>query len=80
MSGSAIAAVLGREVRALEDFSIELHAGEVFGLAGPNGAGKSTLISLLLGYLGPSEGRSASEGSIRDATSRRTGSPTSPSW
>ena len=46
----------GREVRALEDFSIELHAGEVFGVAGPNGAGKSTLISLLLGYLGPSEG------------------------
>jgi ABC-2 type transport system ATP-binding protein len=46
----------GREVLALADFSIELHAGEVFGLAGPNGAGKSTLISLLLGYLGPSEG------------------------
>jgi ABC-2 type transport system ATP-binding protein len=48
--------LFGREVRALEDFSIELYAGEVFGLAGPNGAGKSTLISLLLGYLGPSEG------------------------
>jgi ABC-2 type transport system ATP-binding protein len=28
----------------------------VFGLAGPNGAGKSTLISLLLGYLEPTEG------------------------
>ena len=48
--------IFGREVRALEDFSMELRAGEVFGLAGPNGAGKSTLISLLLGYLGPSEG------------------------
>ena len=46
----------GREVLALEDFSVELRAGEVFGLAGPNGAGKSTLISLLLGYLGPSHG------------------------
>lgn len=46
----------GREVRALEDFSVELQPGEVFGLAGPNGAGKSTLISLLLGYLGPTEG------------------------
>jgi len=54
--GKRYRSVLGREVRALEDFSIELHAGEVFGLAGPNGAGKSTLISLLLGYLGPSEG------------------------
>jgi ABC-type multidrug transport system ATPase subunit len=28
----------------------------VFGLAGPNGAGKSTLISLLLGYLEPTDG------------------------
>jgi ABC-2 type transport system ATP-binding protein len=28
----------------------------VFGLAGPNGAGKSTLISLLLGYLEPTNG------------------------
>ncbi|MEP6990556.1 MAG: ATP-binding cassette domain-containing protein, partial [bacterium] len=46
----------GREVRALTDFSLDLQAGEVFGLAGPNGAGKSTLIGLLLGFLGPTEG------------------------
>jgi ABC-2 type transport system ATP-binding protein len=46
----------GREVLALEEFSLEIRAGEVFGLAGPNGAGKSTLISLLLGFLGPSTG------------------------
>ncbi|MFL5618729.1 MAG: ABC transporter ATP-binding protein [Gemmatimonadaceae bacterium] len=54
--GKRYRSLFGREVRALMDFSIELHAGEVIGLAGPNGAGKSTLISLLLGYLGPSEG------------------------
>ena len=47
---------VGRVVPALVDFSVELREGEVFGLAGPNGAGKSTLISLLLGFLGPSEG------------------------
>lgn len=46
----------GKEVSALTDFTLELHEGEVFGLAGPNGAGKSTLISLLLGFLGPSAG------------------------
>jgi ABC-2 type transport system ATP-binding protein len=46
----------GREVHALSDFSLEIPAGEVFGLAGPNGAGKSTLISLLLGFLGPTHG------------------------
>jgi ABC-type multidrug transport system ATPase subunit len=48
--------LLGREVRALEDFTLELRAGEVFGIAGPNGAGKSTLISLLMGFLAPTEG------------------------
>jgi ABC-type multidrug transport system ATPase subunit len=47
---------MGREVVALTDFSLELRQGEVFGLAGPNGAGKSTLISLLLGFLGPTQG------------------------
>jgi ABC-type multidrug transport system ATPase subunit len=46
----------GREVVALTDFTLELREGEVFGLAGPNGAGKSTLISLLLGFLGPTQG------------------------
>jgi len=54
--GKRYRSLFGREVRALDDFTIELHAGEVFGVAGPNGAGKSTLISLLLGYLGPTEG------------------------
>jgi ABC-type multidrug transport system ATPase subunit len=46
----------GREVVALDDLTLEIRPGEVFGLAGPNGAGKSTLISLLLGFLGPSTG------------------------
>ena len=48
--------IIGRNIRALEDFSLTIRESEVFGLAGPNGAGKSTLISLLLGYLEPTEG------------------------
>ena len=40
----------------MDQFSLEILPGEVFGLAGPNGAGKSTLISLLLGFMSPSEG------------------------
>jgi beta-exotoxin I transport system ATP-binding protein len=44
------------DVRALEDLSISVHEGEIFGFLGPNGAGKSTTIRLLLGYLHPTAG------------------------
>lgn len=36
---------------ALNNFSLNLNRGEVFGLLGPNGAGKTTLISILAGTL-----------------------------
>ena len=54
--GHVYRSLFGRSIRALEDFSLTIRDSEVFGLAGPNGAGKSTLISLLLGYLEPTEG------------------------
>jgi ABC-2 type transport system ATP-binding protein len=41
----------GGVIRALEDLTIEVHDGEIFGFLGPNGAGKSTMIRVLLGYL-----------------------------
>jgi ABC-2 type transport system ATP-binding protein len=44
------------EVRALEDLTISVAGGEIFGFLGPNGAGKSTTIRLLLGYLHPTAG------------------------
>jgi len=43
-------------LRALDDCTVSVAAGEVFGLLGPNGAGKTTLIRLLLGFLQPSSG------------------------
>ena len=44
------------DVLALEDLSIAVTEGEIFGFLGPNGAGKSTTIRLLLGYLHPTSG------------------------
>jgi len=44
-------------VRALEQVSLAVPSGIVFGLLGPNGAGKTTMIRLLLGLLAPDAGR-----------------------
>jgi ABC-2 type transport system ATP-binding protein len=49
----------GQGVQALEDLTIEVREGEIFGFLGPNGAGKSTTIRLLLGYLHATAGRAS---------------------
>ncbi|QXV55804.1 ABC transporter ATP-binding protein [Amycolatopsis sp. TNS106] len=41
---------------AVDDLSLTVPPGEVFGFLGPNGAGKSTTIRLLLGLIRPSAG------------------------
>jgi len=46
-----------REFVALNNVSLEVRAGEVFGLIGANGAGKSTLLKLVARVLYPLEGR-----------------------
>lgn len=40
-----------KELIALDNFSLEIEKGEVFGLLGPNGSGKSTTINCLLSLL-----------------------------
>jgi branched-chain amino acid transport system ATP-binding protein len=53
-------------LRANDDVSLSVAAGEIVGLIGPNGAGKSTLFNLIAGALTPTAGRIVFEG--RDIT------------
>jgi ABC-2 type transport system ATP-binding protein len=43
-------------VKALDDLSLDVPQGSVFGFLGPNGAGKTTTIRLLLGLIEPTGG------------------------
>jgi peptide/nickel transport system ATP-binding protein len=42
-----------RTVRAVDDISLRIQEGEVFGIAGESGCGKSTLLKVLLGMITP---------------------------
>ncbi len=44
---------------AVDDLSLRIEPGEIFGLLGPNGAGKSTSINMTVGLLNPDKGRIA---------------------
>jgi ABC-2 type transport system ATP-binding protein len=48
-----------RNVCALDDFSLSVQPGEIFGFLGPNGAGKSTAIHLAMGFMRPTAGSGA---------------------
>jgi len=45
-----------RRLVALDNFSLKVESGEIFGFLGPNGAGKSTAIHLAMGFMRPSSG------------------------
>ncbi len=47
---------------AVNNLSLTVDRGEIFGFLGPNGSGKSTLIKVLCGLLAPNEGRATLDG------------------
>ena len=56
-------------LKAIDDVSIEVQAGEIVGIIGPNGAGKTTLFNLLSGFMKPTQGIVTFDGS--DVTGQR---------
>ncbi len=45
-----------RKTRAVDDVTMNIPRGEIFGLIGENGAGKSTLMKMLAGAIHPTSG------------------------
>lgn len=46
----------GADRFAVEDLSLEVKRGEIFGFLGPNGAGKTTTLKMIVGLLLPDRG------------------------
>ena len=62
-----------QRIVAVNDLSLEIAAGEIYGLLGPNGSGKSTTLKVLLGLATPTHGKTMIFGvDSRDYRSHRS--------
>lgn len=43
-------------IRAVQDLSLEVHKGEIYGILGPNGSGKTTTLGMILDVINPTAG------------------------
>ena len=41
---------------AVDDLSLKIEQGKIYGFLGPNGAGKSTTMNIITGYIGATQG------------------------
>jgi branched-chain amino acid transport system ATP-binding protein len=57
-------------LRAVDDLSMQIRKGELYGLIGPNGAGKTTVFNILTGVYKPTEGIVRLDGA--DITGKKT--------
>lgn len=60
-----------KNVKALDDFSLHIDKGELFGLIGPNGAGKTTFLKILAGLLNIDEGKITIDGNDMQKNRRK---------
>ena len=49
---------------AVDDLTLTVEPGKIYGFLGPNGAGKSTTMNMITGYLGATSGEVKINGSI----------------
>ena len=55
-----------KEIKAVDDISLTINAGEMVGYLGPNGAGKSSLLNCINGIYKPQEGKILFKGEVLD--------------
>lgn len=57
-------------LHAVDDFSLKINKGQLYGLIGPNGAGKTTVFNMLTGVYKPTSGKITLDG--EDITGKST--------
>ena len=60
------------KVRAVDNLTLTVKPGEIFGFLGPNGAGKTTTIKMIVGLLRPDSGRILVDGFDVDTDSLKS--------